>query len=229
MTALGTDVRTSIGRRARMVVVITCVAVLAAACGSDDDTATGPSSSGDGVAGGVFRVPIGEPAAIDPYNVRESEGNNVAKTLFVGLVSLDESKGLALQPGRGHRVVAQRRLHPVELQAPPEPVQQRRGGHRGVVHPGLDPHRRCGVGVPGRLPPVRRPGLRRAPRRPPDGHHLLRAVGPRPPDPRGEPQRRRLRVRQAHRADRVRPDPRGGGCGRQPGRSTRRPSATAPS
>ena len=99
MTALGTDVRTSIGRRARMVVVITCVAVLAAACGSDDDTATGPSSSGDGVAGGVFRVPIGEPAAIDPYNVRESEGNNVAKTLFVGLVSLDESKGLALQPG----------------------------------------------------------------------------------------------------------------------------------
>jgi ABC-type oligopeptide transport system substrate-binding subunit len=83
-----------------MVAALACVAVLAAACGSNsDDTSTGSSSSGTGVAGGVFRVPIGEPAAIDPYNVRESEGTNVAKALFVGLVSLDESKGLALQPG----------------------------------------------------------------------------------------------------------------------------------
>lgn len=100
MTALGTDRRTTIGRRIRMVAALACVAVLAAACGSNsDDTSTGSSSSGTGVAGGVFRVPIGEPAAIDPYNVRESEGTNVAKALFVGLVSLDESKGLALQPG----------------------------------------------------------------------------------------------------------------------------------
>jgi ABC-type oligopeptide transport system substrate-binding subunit len=70
-----------------MVAALACVAVLAAACGSNsDDTSTGSPSSGTGVAGGVFRVPIGEPAAIDPYNVRESEGTN-------------ESKGLALQPG----------------------------------------------------------------------------------------------------------------------------------
>jgi ABC-type oligopeptide transport system substrate-binding subunit len=81
-----------------MVAVLACVAVLATACGSDEDTSTGPSSSGTGVAGGVFRVPIGEPAAIDPYNVRETEGNNVAKNLFVGLVALDESDGVKVVP-----------------------------------------------------------------------------------------------------------------------------------
>ena len=80
MTALGSDSRTRIGRRTRMVVVLACVAVLAAACGSDDDdTSAGPSASGTGVSGGVFRIPIGEPAAIDPYSTRESEGNNVSQ------------------------------------------------------------------------------------------------------------------------------------------------------
>ncbi len=87
------------GQLGRLAVVLISVAVLATACSSDDDSVDSTSGGGDGRTGGVFRVPIGEPAAIDPYGVRESEGTNVAKALFVGLVALDESKGLALQPG----------------------------------------------------------------------------------------------------------------------------------
>ncbi|HEX7277293.1 MAG TPA: peptide ABC transporter substrate-binding protein [Acidimicrobiales bacterium] len=86
------------GQLVRLAVVLVSVAVLATACSSDDATDS-TSGAGGGRAGGVFRIPIGEPAAIDPYNVRETEGNNVAKALFVGLVALDESDGgLKLTP-----------------------------------------------------------------------------------------------------------------------------------
>ena len=197
MAALGSHSRTPVGRRARIVVALTCVAVLGAACGSDDDdTATGPSASGTGVAGGVFRVPIGEPAAIDPYNTRESEGNTVSKTLFVGLVALDESKGLALQPAVATEWATNDDCTQWNFKLRQSQFSNGEAVTAESFIRGWTRTATRGVGVPGRLPPVRSRGVRRAPRR--LGHHLLRAVGPRPPDARGEPQRGRLRVRQAH-------------------------------
>jgi oligopeptide transport system substrate-binding protein len=44
-------------------------------------------------------VPIGEPAAIDPYNARESEGSNVTVRLFTGLVTYDGNAELKMRPG----------------------------------------------------------------------------------------------------------------------------------
>jgi oligopeptide transport system substrate-binding protein len=41
-----------------------------------------------GKPGGVFRMGITEPTAIDPYNVQESEGATVNKALFTGLVDV---------------------------------------------------------------------------------------------------------------------------------------------
>jgi oligopeptide transport system substrate-binding protein len=52
-----------------------------------------------GKPGGIFRLGITEPTAIDPYNVQESEGSLVAKQLFTGLVQVqpngDEYPGVA--------------------------------------------------------------------------------------------------------------------------------------
>lgn len=78
-------------RLVRWPVVVVALGVVAAACGNGD--------GGDDEARVVFRVPIAEPAAIDPYNVRESEGGSVAKALFVGLVSYDGNPELVMGPG----------------------------------------------------------------------------------------------------------------------------------
>jgi len=51
----------------------------------------------------VFRVPIGEPAAIDPYQARESEGSNVTVRLFTGLVTYDGNAELKMRPGVAER------------------------------------------------------------------------------------------------------------------------------
>lgn len=52
-----------------------------------------------GKPGGVFRLGITEPTAIDPYNVQESEGWLVAEQLFTGLLKTsaegDEAPGVA--------------------------------------------------------------------------------------------------------------------------------------
>jgi oligopeptide transport system substrate-binding protein len=91
------------GRFARLAVVLVSMAVLATACSSDDSTDSSSSVTGGGTAvgkaGGVFRVPIGEPAAIDPYGTRETEGTNVNKALFVGLVTFDGNADLKMRPG----------------------------------------------------------------------------------------------------------------------------------
>lgn len=93
------------GRSARVGIAAFCVALVAVACGgSDDDESTtgqtgGQQSTQTAKQGGVFRVPIGEPSAIDPYNTRESEGTNVNKRLFVGLVTYDGNKDLKMRPG----------------------------------------------------------------------------------------------------------------------------------
>ncbi|MDP1804503.1 MAG: ABC transporter substrate-binding protein, partial [Acidimicrobiales bacterium] len=87
-----------------MGVAAICLALLAAACGgSDDDDGaggqTGQTTNQDAKKGGVFRVPIGEPSAIDPYNARESEGSNVTVRLFTGLVTYDGNAELKMRPG----------------------------------------------------------------------------------------------------------------------------------
>jgi oligopeptide transport system substrate-binding protein len=87
-----------IGRWARLTVVVSCLGIVAAACGSGSGTSGSPTTAA-GKAGGVFRVPIGEPSAIDPYNTRESEGTSVNKALFVGLVTFDGNKELKMKPG----------------------------------------------------------------------------------------------------------------------------------
>lgn len=93
----------------RLCVAAVCVALLAAACDGSNPTSTpdGSGQAGGGTdadgAGGVFRVPIAEPRAIDPYNARESEGINVTKQLFVGLVTYDGNADLAMRPGVAER------------------------------------------------------------------------------------------------------------------------------
>jgi oligopeptide transport system substrate-binding protein len=81
-----------------------CVSLLAAACGSSDKKdnvggQTNTTANASGKTGGVFRIAIGEPSAIDPYNTRESEGTNVNKRLFVGLVTYDGNSELKMRPG----------------------------------------------------------------------------------------------------------------------------------
>jgi oligopeptide transport system substrate-binding protein len=96
----------STGVTTRVGVAAVCLALLAAACGGDsDDSSSGQtggqtnSTTGSAKKGGVFRIPIGEPAAIDPYNARESEGSNVTVRLFTGLVTYDGNAELKMRPG----------------------------------------------------------------------------------------------------------------------------------
>jgi ABC-type oligopeptide transport system substrate-binding subunit len=59
-----------------------------------------PSSGPDaraGKPGGTFRMAIGEPVAIDPYNAQESEGQLVTKNIFDTLVTIDPSGHLQKQ------------------------------------------------------------------------------------------------------------------------------------
>src|SRR5690348_866124 len=81
------------------------LALVGAACSSSkSSSSTGGSSSSstsgtsNAKTGGVFRLGITEPTAIDPWNAQESEGENVVKVLFDGLVLVD-SKTAKLLPG----------------------------------------------------------------------------------------------------------------------------------
>jgi oligopeptide transport system substrate-binding protein len=78
------------------------LALLFVACGGDDDKDAadqkGTTANGEGKPGGVFRLGIVEPTAIDPYNSQESEGILVTKTLFTGLVDIDNETN-KIKPG----------------------------------------------------------------------------------------------------------------------------------
>jgi oligopeptide transport system substrate-binding protein len=91
-----------IGRTTRAGVAVAGLALVAAACGSSGTSKTpagGQASGGSqGKQGGVFRLGIVEPTAIDPYNSQESEGENVTKAIFEGLVTLDNTTA-ELKPG----------------------------------------------------------------------------------------------------------------------------------
>lgn len=75
-------------KRAALVAMAASVALVTAACGGSDDDSSGDSGSNgssDVKKGGVFRLGITEPTAIDPYNSQESEGILVTKQLYRGL------------------------------------------------------------------------------------------------------------------------------------------------
>ncbi len=82
---------------------------MAVACGSSTVThaaagplnlktlASTPVDDRVGKVGGTFRMAIGEPAAIDPYNSEESEGQLVTKNLFDTLTTVDPAGHLQKQ------------------------------------------------------------------------------------------------------------------------------------
>lgn len=94
------------GRSRWLVGVGVVAAISASACSSSSSSSSsggsggGASTTGGGSAknGGVFRLGITEPTAIDPWNAQESEGQNVEKNLFDGLVLVD-SQTARLKPG----------------------------------------------------------------------------------------------------------------------------------
>ena len=71
-------------------------ALLFAGCASEEKS--DQNQAGKTKAGGVFRIGIVEPTAIDPYNAQESEGILVTKQLFVGLVRVNDETA-ELTPG----------------------------------------------------------------------------------------------------------------------------------
>src|SRR6185295_17592639 len=85
-------------RHLRWAVIPLALALLFAACGGDDKSDKNQAGSTEGKAGGVFRMGVVEPTAIDPYNSQESEGILVTKQLFVGLVRVND-KTAELTPG----------------------------------------------------------------------------------------------------------------------------------
>lgn len=92
-------------RIGRVIVAVITLMLVTTACG-DSETSTGQggtTTTPGAKQGGVFRVPIGEPRSIDPYNTRESEGTNVNKLLFVGLVTFDGNSELKMRPGVAER------------------------------------------------------------------------------------------------------------------------------
>ena len=88
-------------RSVRVAALVAALALLLVACGGNDknDSAKDKQQgTTDAKQGGVFRLGISEPTAIDPYNSQESEGILVTKQLFVGLVSNPNAEG-EIQPG----------------------------------------------------------------------------------------------------------------------------------
>ncbi len=89
------------GRLVRLLALLMGLALVAAACGSDDETESG-QSGGEAKEGGVFRLGLVEPTAIDPYNSQESEGQLVTKALYDGLVRID-NRTQEIRPGVAER------------------------------------------------------------------------------------------------------------------------------
>jgi len=86
-------------RYLRAAAVAAALALVFTACGGNDKSGDqNQQGQTAGKQGGVFRIGIVEPTAIDPYNSQESEGILVTKQLFVGLVKVDD-KTAELIPG----------------------------------------------------------------------------------------------------------------------------------
>jgi oligopeptide transport system substrate-binding protein len=101
-------------RTPALAALILAIGATATSCAGASQTGTGtgtgtragvdlralPASARDdrvGKPGGTFRMAIGEPAAIDPFNAEESEGQLVTKNLFDTLLTVDPSGKLQKQ------------------------------------------------------------------------------------------------------------------------------------
>ena len=87
-------------RTVRLSAVVAVMALVLVACGGNDKDKSAKDQNGSTSAkqGGVFRLGIVEPTAIDPYNSQESEGILVTKQLFTGLVDIDNATS-EIKPG----------------------------------------------------------------------------------------------------------------------------------
>ena len=85
----------------RLSAVVAALALVLVACGGGKDKSADKDQKGatsGAKQGGVFRLGIVEPTAIDPYNSQESEGILVTTQLFTGLVDIDNATS-AIKPG----------------------------------------------------------------------------------------------------------------------------------
>lgn len=87
----------------RWAALLVLPALVFTACAGDDDSDQGQQgTTGEAKQGGVFRMGLTEPTAIDPYNAQESEGILVTKQLFVGLTTINNETS-ELEPGVAER------------------------------------------------------------------------------------------------------------------------------
>lgn len=70
--------------RMRWVAVAAAVAMVATACGDDDDAGADPTT-GEALSGGSFSIYINEPQFMVPGNANETGGAQVLRTIFAGL------------------------------------------------------------------------------------------------------------------------------------------------
>jgi len=86
-------------RFVRSAALAAVLALLLVGCGGGGSKkSSSETTSPGGKQGGVFRLGIVEPTAIDPYNSQESEGILVTKQLFTGLVQIDNATS-EIKPG----------------------------------------------------------------------------------------------------------------------------------
>ena len=89
-------------RHLRLAAFAAVLGLVLVACSSGDKKNNSADQKGTTTPtakqGGVFRLGIVEPTAIDPYNSQESEGILVTKELFTGLVDIDNATS-QIKPG----------------------------------------------------------------------------------------------------------------------------------
>lgn len=86
-------------RFVRPAALAAALALLLIGCGGGSSKkSSSATTSPGGKQGGVFRLGIVEPTAIDPYNSQESEGLLVTKQVFTGLVEIDNATS-EIKPG----------------------------------------------------------------------------------------------------------------------------------
>ncbi|MCA1843264.1 MAG: ABC transporter substrate-binding protein [Actinobacteria bacterium] len=86
-------------RFVRPAALATALALFLVACGGSSGKKSSSETTSPGAKqGGVFRLGVVEPTAIDPYNSQESEGILVTKQVFTGLVEIDNATS-QIKPG----------------------------------------------------------------------------------------------------------------------------------
>lgn len=95
-------------RRQRWIALLIAPVLAMTACGTTEKKPAAtdkPAIEAGATAkqGGIWRQSLGEPAAIDPFNVSETNGTRVVKRLFVGLTTFDGNPEVVMRPGVAER------------------------------------------------------------------------------------------------------------------------------